>query len=314
LDFPVDERLIVGADTADDAGVFRLDDNNGLVLTVDFFTPIVDDPYKFGAIAAANSLSDVYAMGGRPLAGLNICCFDPKGDKDMQRQILQGGADKLYEAGAVMAGGHSVRDNDTKYGLAIIGHVRPDKVKSNAGALPGQKLVFTKPIGTGLLSTARRKDAISEEDFLAAVDLMMELNRTASETMVEEGCTGCTDVTGFGLLGHAREMACASNVALAIDVLKVPLLPRAKECADKGFVPGGAHSNRSHFGPFVDGGPPEESWWPILFDPQTSGGLLFSIAAERSGDVLEKLKAKNVNAAIIGEVLDGPAGRISLRT
>ncbi len=306
--------MIVGADTADDAGVFRLDEQNGIIFTLDFFTPIVDDPYKFGAIAASNALSDVYAMGGRPLAGLNICCFSPSGDKDMQRRILQGGADKLAEAGAVMAGGHSVRDEELKYGLAVIGHVRPDKVLCNSGALPGQKLLLTKPVGTGLLSTARRKDAITEDDFLAAVDSMMELNRTACETMVERGATGCTDVTGFGLLGHAHEMACAGNVALAVDILQVPLLPRAMECAQKGFVPGGARNNRSHFGPFVQGQPPEEHWWPVLFDPQTSGGLLFGLDAKEADDTLSELKDRKVDAAIIGEVLEGPGGRIILRT
>jgi selenide,water dikinase len=266
---PTNDDLIVGSDKADDAGVFRLDRDTALVLTVDFFTPIVDDPYTFGAIAAANALSDVYAMGGRPIAALNVCCFPPKEDKDLLREILRGAADKVAEAGAVIAGGHSMRDDELKYGLAVTGLVHPDRVTTNAGARPGDKLVLTKPIGTGLLSTARRKDAISEDDFEPAVRAMLDLNRAASDAMKESEVNACTDVTGFGLLGHAREMACASGAALAVDYHQVPLFPQAMVCAQKGLVPGGTRNNRAHFCEFINGDVPEV-WWAVLFDPQTS--------------------------------------------
>ena len=312
LDFPVDERLIVGADTADDAGVVRLDEETGLILTVDFFTPIVDDPYQFGAIAAANALSDVYAMGGAPIAALNICAFPPKEDKALLRQILQGGADKIREAGAVLAGGHSIRDEDMKYGLAVVGSVKPEDVKTNAGARPGDWLVLTKPLGTGLLSTARRKDAITEDDFEVAKKNMADLNKRAAESMVEYNASACTDVTGFGLLGHALEMACASGVGLVINVPSIPLLKKAMWCAREGHVPGGAKNNRDHFGPSVEGLPPEEEWWPVLFDPQTSGGLLIAICADRGDHLIARVQAQGIKASVIGEVVEGPAGKIIL--
>jgi selenide, water dikinase len=307
---------------ADDAGVYRLDQNTALVLTVDFFTPIADDPYIFGAIAAANALSDVYAMGGRPLAALNICCFPPKGDKDVQRAILQGGADKIAEAGAVIAGGHSVRDDDLKYGLAVIGLVHPDRLTTKAGAKPGDLLVLTKPIGIGLLATARRKDAITEHEFAPALALMQELNRQAAQAMTALGAGGATDVTGFGLLGHAQEMAAASGVAFAIDRLRVPLLPNTQKCAQAGHVPGGARANFSHFGEHVSG--LDDFWAPILFDPQTSGGLLISLPPESARVLIDKLTESLGGAgaptgatlyppAIIGEVLPGPAGKIIIR-
>lgn len=303
---------MVGMGTADDAGVYRLDENTALILTVDFFTPIVDDPYTFGAVSAANSLSDVYAMGGKPIVALNICAFPPKEDKEVLRAILQGGADKMAEAGAVIAGGHSVRDEDLKYGLSVVGLVHPDKVITNAGAKPGDVLVLTKPIGAGLLSTARKKDAITEAEFEPAVQNMLMLNRAAFEIMIEYEAHACTDVTGFGLLGHAQELACASERALSIAFHDVPLLPLARDCADNGLSPGGTRNNRAHFGGFVKG-EVSESWWSILFDPQTSGGLLICLAPEHLESMLKKLERSGVNAAVIGEVLAGPAGRIFLR-
>jgi len=312
LDFPVDDRLIAGADSADDAGVVRLDDDTGLILTLDFFTPIVDDPYEFGAIAAANALSDVYAMGGRPLAALNICSFPPEEDKEMLRKILQGGADKLREAGAVLAGGHTVKDRELKYGMAVAGLAAPDKVKTNAGARPGDALVLTKPVGAGLLATARRKDAITEDEFGAAKRKMAELNRVAAEAMTDLDASAATDVTGFGLLGHAQEMACASGTALEISISSVPLLDKALWCAEKGHSPGGARANRVHFGPFVDGEPEAEYWWSVLFDPQTSGGLLISIPDKRAGELIERLLGEGVESSRIGAVIEGLAGRIRL--
>jgi len=310
--FPTSDKLIVGMDTADDAGVYRLDDTTALILTVDFFTPIVDDPYTFGAISAANSLSDVYAMGGRPIAALNICGFPPREDKELLRAILKGGADKVAQAGAVIAGGHSVRDEDLKYGLSVVGLVHPDKVVTNAGARPGDVLVLTKPIGTGLLSTARKKDAISEDEFGPAVKTMLMLNRAASEIMIEYGAHACTDVTGFGLLGHAREMACASERAFEIAYRDVPLLPLARDCADKGHSPAGTRNNRAHFGEFVKGDV-AEPWWSILFDPQTSGGLLISLPPDHVESMLKKLERSGAPSAVIGQVLAEPAGRIILR-
>jgi selenide, water dikinase len=297
---------------ADDAGVYRLDATTALVLTVDFFTPIADDPYTFGAIAAANALSDVYAMGGRPIAALNICAFPPKGDKALLRAILQGGADKVAEAGAVIAGGHSVRDEDLKYGMAVIGLVHPGRLTTKSGAKPGDLLILTKPIGTGLLATARRKDALTEHEFEPALAVMQQLNRDAAQAMTALGACGATDITGFGLLGHAQEMAAASGVALAIDKLKVPLLPNTQKCAQAGLIPGGARANAGHFAEHVQG--LDDFWAPILFDPQTSGGLLISLPPESARVLVEKLAAgASVPPAIIGEVLPGPAGKIIVR-
>jgi selenide,water dikinase len=293
---------------ADDAGVYVLDEHTALVLTVDFFTPICDDPYTFGALAAANALSDVYAMAGTPLAALNVCCFPPQEDKDVLRRILQGGADKVREAGAVIAGGHTVRDQDLKFGMAVVGVAHPRKVITNAGAKPGDALVLTKPVGTGLLSTARRRDAIKEEELRPAIAVMLELNRAAAAVMMELGAHGCTDVTGFGLLGHAQEMAAASKVALAIDRSKVPLLPGAQRCAQAGHVPGGARANYNHFASEVEGAL-DEFWSPILFDPQTSGGLLIALAPEAARQFTATIPA----SAVIGEVREGPAGKIILR-
>lgn len=292
--------------------MFRLDERTGLVLTVDFFTPIVDDPYQFGAIAAANALSDIYAMGGTPLAALNICGFPPKEDKTLLRAILQGGADKAAEAGAVIAGGHSVRDQDLKYGLAVVGHVHPDRMIENRGARPGDQLVLTKPLGIGVLSTARRKDAIGEAEFEPAIKAMLELNRAAAEAMIEFGAHGATDITGFGLLGHAQEMASASGVALRIKLDSIPLLPGAMKCAVGGHAPGGARNNRAHFGPFVEGEPKEEPWWWLLFDPQTSGGLLISLPADRAERLADRLNERGMAASVIGDVILEPAGRIIL--
>lgn len=309
---PADERLLVGIDTSDDAGVLRLDDRTALILTVDFFSPIVDDPYNFGAIAAVNALSDVYAMGGKPLAALNIAAFPPKEDKAILRAVLQGGADKVKEAGAVIAGGHSVRDDELKYGLAVVGLVHPDAVIRNAGALPGDRLVLTKPIGTGLLTTARRADAVTAADLEPATSQMLALNRDAAAAMVRVQAHAATDVTGFGLLGHAQEMACASGVGFAIDRAEVPLLARARECATRGFIPAGARNNRSHFGPFVQGDLTEADW-AVLFDPQTSGGLLISVAPAKSDALVSILRDQGINAAIIGEVLPEPKARIILR-
>jgi len=269
------ENVLVGFDTADDAGVYRLTPDCALVQTVDFFTPIVDDPFTFGAIAAANSLSDVYAMGGRPLSALSMVCFPGKGEPEELVEIMRGGAEKMREADCVILGGHSVADDDVKFGYAVTGTVHPDRVKTNGGARPGDVLMFTKRIGTGVIATALKRGIAAEAHVTAAIESMLTLNREACERMLEVDAHGCTDVTGFGLLGHAREMALASGVTLEINVAAVPLLPGAAEYAAAGAIPGGLLNNRDFVGPCVEG---DLAGRDLLFDPQTSGGLLIPMS------------------------------------
>lgn len=272
------ENLLVGYDTNDDAGVYRLAANLAVVQTVDFFTPIVDDPYTFGAIAAANSLSDVYAMGGAPITALSILAYPAKGDLDALREILKGGADKIHESGCVILGGHSVADEDVKFGYAVTGTIDPSRILTNAGARPGDALVFTKSLGTGVIATALKRGIARDDHIAAAVESMLALNRSACEAMLRFEAHGCTDVTGFGLLGHAREMALASGVTLEIEVDRVRFLPGALEYARQGALAGGLKNNRE----FVEGcvestrgfAPENEA---LLYDPQTSGGLLIAL-------------------------------------
>jgi len=315
LRLPSDPRLVVGPATADDAAVWRLDNGMALVQTVDFFTPIVDDPYLFGQIAAANSLSDIYAMGAKPLLALNIVAFPLCSlGVDVLAAILQGGADKVAEAGAVVAGGHSVDDPEPKYGLAVTGMAAADRVLANAGARPGDALVLTKPLGTGILATAARA-----EMFLAGVAAaeasMAALNRAAAEVMAGFSVHACTDITGFGFLGHAREMAAASGVSLEIQSQAVPLLPEAAEAAAMGLVPAGAYANRE----FLQGAvffAPEvpENLRDLLFDPQTSGGLLLAVDETAAADLVAALRAAGVAAAaIVGRVSGQGKGEISVR-
>jgi selenide, water dikinase len=263
--------VLVGYDTRDDAGVFRLSPDLALVQTVDFFTPIVDDPYTFGAIAAANSLSDIFAMGGKPLSALSVLCYPGKGDIDVLREILRGGSDKMDEAGCVILGGHSVSDEEIKFGYAVTGTVHPDRVWTNAGAKAGDVLVLTKPLGTGIISTALKRGIAREEHVTSAIRSMLTLNRAPAFAH------GCTDVTGFGLLGHAREMALASEVTLEIEVDRLPFLPGALDYARAGAVPGGTGNNREFVAPCVK---IERNLSPeieaLLYDPQTSGGLLIA--------------------------------------
>ncbi len=268
------ENVLVGFDTADDAGVYKLTPECALVQTVDFFTPIVDDPYTFGAIAAANSLSDVYAMGGKPFSALSILCYPGKGDLDDLEQILKGGAEKLREADCVVLGGHSVNDPEIKFGYAITGTVHPDKVKANAGARIGDAIVLTKPIGTGVISTALKRGIARDADVAASIASMLTLNRAACEAMLGFDVHGCTDVTGFGLLGHAREMALASHVTLEIDPALVRFLPGAVDYAQQGAIPGGLTNNRKFVSPCVEGSTELDD---LLYDPQTSGGLLIAL-------------------------------------
>ena len=273
-----DENVLVGFDTADDAGVYKLTPELALVQTVDFFTPIVDDPYTFGAVAAANSLSDVWAMGGRPISALSILAYPAKGDIDDLHQILKGGAEKMHEAGCSIVGGHSVADDEIKFGYAVTGLVHPDRVKANAGARAGDALMFTKAIGTGVIGTALKRGIARESDVAAAVASMLTLNRAACEEMLPYGVHGCTDVTGFGLIGHAREMALASDVTLEIAVEQIHLLPGALDYARAGALPGGLHNNRD----FASCAVGTQRVFPreledLLYDPQTSGGLLFTL-------------------------------------
>ncbi len=269
------ENVLVSFETSDDAGVYRLTPECALVQTVDFFTPIVDDPYAFGAIAAANSLSDVYAMGGRPMTALSILCWPVSGDIDELTAILRGGVDKMQEAGCVVLGGHSVNDDEVKFGYAVTGTVAPDRILTNAGAVPGDALLLTKRLGTGVIATALKRGIAREEHVAASVESMLTLNKQACEVMLRFDVRACTDVTGFGLLGHAREMALASNVTLEIERAAAPLLPGAEEYVRAGAIPGGLNNNREFVSPCVEG---ELSNADLLLDPQTSGGLLISIA------------------------------------
>ncbi len=282
-----DENVLVGFDTADDAGVYKLTPELALVQTVDFFTPIVDDPYTFGAIAAANSLSDVYAMGGRPVSSLSILAYPGKGDPGDLEQILKGGAEKMREASCSILGGHSIADDEIKFGYAVTGLIHPERIKANAGARAGDALVFTKRIGTGVISTALKRGIAADEHVDGAIQSMLALNRRACEEMLRYDVHGCTDITGFGLIGHAREMALASGVTLEIEVDRVRFLPGAMDYARQGAVPAGLKNNREFASCAVE--ITREITTEIealLYDPQTSGGLLITLP-ERDAATLE---------------------------
>lgn len=282
-----DPRLIVGRETFDDAGVFVLSDDLALVQTVDFFAPIVDDPYVFGQIAAANALSDVYAMGGEPLTALNIVGF-PSGKLplDVLTEILRGGQDKVHEAGAFIVGGHTIIDEELKYGLAVTGRVHPQRVLSNANAVVGDRLVLTKRLGTGILATAAKQDEIGTADVAALYASMCKLNAQASRAALAVGARAATDVTGFGLLGHALHIATASRVTIVIDAERVPALGGAREAWARGIRTGGADRNASYLEPLVSWGRTIEATRALLIDPQTSGGLLVAVPAPRVPDYL----------------------------
>jgi selenide,water dikinase len=283
-----DDNVLVGFDTADDAGVYKLTAELALVQTVDFFTPIVDDPYTYGAIAAANALSDVYAMGGRPVSALSIVAYPAAGDAGDLEQILKGGAEKMHEADCSIVGGHSVADDEIKFGYAVTGLVHPERYKANAAAQPGDAIVFTKRLGTGVIATALKRGMVSEEHVEEATRSMLTLNRNACEAMLRYDVHGCTDVTGFGLIGHAREMALASGVTLEIDVKQVRFLPGAVEYARQGAIPGGLKNNREFASCVVEMvGAVAAEVEQLLYDPQTSGGLLITLP-ESDAAALEK--------------------------
>ena len=318
-----DPNVLVGFDHADDAGVYQIAPDQALVQTVDFFTPIVDDPYMFGQIAATNALSDVYAMGGKPLTSLALVCFPDKTDLEILERILAGGLSKMIEAGCTVIGGHSIRDEETKFGYAVTGMVNPAKVLKNEGARPGDVLIFTKSLGTGVISTAIKKGKAEPGWIDAAVESMTTLNKSAAEIIADGrvrpdvppvheqdkkaagfAVHAMTDVTGFGLIGHARELALASKVSFRLISGNIPLLPGALECVRAGFIPGGLNNNRD-FAECMVGyeGKISEEMKALLFDPQTAGGLLISAAAEHSGQLVNSLKSAGVPAVKIGEVI-----------
>jgi selenide, water dikinase len=301
-----DPNVLVGFDHADDAGVYQIAPHQALVQTVDFFTPVVDDPYVFGQIAATNALSDVYAMGGKPVTSLALVCFPEKADLEILERILAGGLSKMVEAGCIVIGGHSIRDDEPKFGYAVTGLIDPRNVLTNAGAKSGDALIFTKALGTGVISTAIKKGKAEPAWIDAAVQSMTTLNKQAAE-VIQQGdfrIHAMTDVTGFGLIGHAREMALASNVALRFFSKDIPILPGALDCIRAGYIPGGLNNNRD-FAECVVGyeAPISAELKTLLFDPQTAGGLLISVASEDSAKLTRSLNAAEVPAVQIGEVV-----------
>lgn len=299
-------NLLVGLDDPDDAAVWRLDQDRALVVTTDFFTPVVDDPYEYGAIAAANSLSDVYAMGGNPFLALNILALPPKLPPEIGAEILRGGAEVAIQAGIALAGGHTIQDEEPKYGLVVLGFVHPERIISKRGARPGDVLVLTKPLGFGVTTTALKQQKAAPEDVAEVVGWMKRLNQTASDLALEFGVRGGTDITGFSLLGHAAEMAQASNVALEFYFDRIPLVSGAQKYAQAWTFPGGASDNRAYFIDQVQFIGDWEEWEQmLLFDPQTSGGLLLCLAQDQVDSFLKKAQDHDLAAWQIGRVVDG---------
>lgn len=298
---------------AEDAGVYKLTDDLAIIQTIDFFTPIVDDPYSFGQIAAANALSDVYAMGGKPLTAMNIVCFPVKTmDISILKKIMAGGVDKVHEAGVILVGGHSIEDPELKYGFSITGTIHPTKVVLNIGAKVGDRLILTKPLGTGIISTALKDKMVDEGTVTRAIKSMVTLNAKASELMQEVGVHACTDVTGFGFLGHASEMIERTDVGMLIRSAAVPFFPETKMLAEKGFLPGGLHRNREFRLNMVEIAKEVPDYLAdILFDPQTSGGLLISVSEPKAPLLLKRMHQEGIKeAAIIGEIVAKPRGKI----
>nr|CBX26867.1 Selenide, water dikinase [uncultured Desulfobacterium sp.] len=313
--FPSDENVIVGLDRADDAGVYKVSDDLALIQTVDFFTPIVDDPYWFGQIAAANALSDVYAMGGTPKTAMNLVGFPIKSmDIGILRQIIQGGVDKLAEANTVLIGGHSIEDKELKYGLSVTGFIHPARVLTKKNLRVGDRLILTKPLGTGIINTAIKGGLASDRLIETVTRLMAALNRDAAEVMKDFPVHACTDVTGFGLLGHLAEMVAGSGLGVHIQANRVPILKEALEYAAMGLIPAGMHKNRKFREYMVDVSPSVDILiQDVLFDPQTSGGLLICVAENSSKDLLNRLKEREILwAEIIGEVRAEPYEKIRI--
>jgi len=313
LEIPTDSNLIVGLERADDAGVYKISEDLALVQTVDFFTPVVDDPYWFGQIAAANALSDIYAMGGVPKTAMNLVAFPLKEmDLSVLRRILEGGLEKMKEAGVVLVGGHSVEDKELKYGLAVTGFIDPERVLTKRNLIVGDRLILTKPLGTGIINTAIKGGLATGQIVDSVTRLMATLNREAAEIMKDYPVHACTDITGFGLLGHMAEMVSDSIAGLEVLSDSIPIIPESFEFAQMGLVPGGAHKNREFREGGVDFSPSLDSVFrDILFDPQTSGGLLICVAKEAAEDLLRLLKEKvSDRVALIGKVVAEPKGRI----
>jgi len=313
LEFPTDSNLIVGLERADDAGVYKITDDIAIIQTVDFFTPIVDDPYWVGQIAAAIALCDFYAMGGIPKTAMNLVAFPIKHmDISVLRQIIQGGLDKMKEADVVLVGGHSIQDNELKYGLSVTGFIHPDRILTKKNLKIGDHLILTKPIGTGIINTAIKGGLASDEIIQKVTHLMAALNQDAAEIMSHYPDHACTDITGFGLLGHLAEMIEDSEFGIEVMNNMIPIIPETFNYARMGFVPAGAYKNREFreslvkFDLSVD-----RLMQDVLFDPQTSGGLLICVKEDRSDDLLTELREKGMNdAAIIGKVVSKPKGRI----
>jgi selenide,water dikinase len=315
MTFPSDENVIVGLDRRDDAGVYQISDDLALIQTVDFFTPIVDDPYWFGQIAAANALSDVYAMGGTPKTAMNLVAFPARQmDLTILRQIIQGGIDKLKEAEVVLIGGHSVEDKEIKYGLSVTGVIHPACILAKKTLRTGDRLVLTKPLGTGIVTTAIKANMASAELTDKVTRLMAALNRDAAGIMADFNISACTDVTGFGLLGHLAEMVCGSGTSVRVDSGQVPVIAEALEFASIGLIPAGAHKNREfceEMIAFAETVP--RAFQDVLFDPQTSGGLLISVSENQADALVATLKDQGIgDAAQIGEIIDGPEERINV--
>lgn len=299
-----DDNLLVGLETSDDAAVYKIDDEKAMIQTLDFFTPVVDDPYTFGQIAATNSLSDVYAMGGEPRLAMNIVCFPDCLDPSVLTEILKGGYDKVKEAGALIVGGHSVSDDEPKYGLSITGFVHPEKILTNSGARVGDVLVLTKPIGLGIINTAIKGQMVDEEVYDEAVHVMTTLNKYGKEAIDRVGgVSSITDITGFGLLGHALEMAAGSDVTIRIEADRVPIIEGTRELAEMGLVPAGRYGNELYLGLDVKiGDGISETMQDILFDPQTSGGLLIAVEKEKLDELGRELDKTPTDWAVIGRV------------
>lgn len=300
-----DPNLMVGIETSDDAAVYRVSDQLALIQTLDFFTPVVDDPYVFGQVAAANALSDIYAMGGDPKVALNIVAWPNCVNPQILGEILRGGADKVAEAGAVLAGGHSIQDDEPKYGLSVTGFVHPDKILKNCGAKPGDVLILTKPLGTGIVNTAVKAELASENARKEVIQVMTALNKRAKEIMEKYEVHSCTDVTGFGLAGHSMEMAEFSGVTLEIDMGRVPIQPEAVEYAQMGLIPEGAYRNRIYTEEKIDTGSLKEYLLDIFFDPQTSGGLLISADSFAAEAMMKEFQEAGMETSygIIGRVM-----------
>jgi selenide,water dikinase len=315
IEFPTDPNLLVGLDNADDAGVYKISDDLAIIQTVDFFTPIVDDPYWFGQIAAANAMSDIYAMGGMPKTAMNLVGFPVREmDISVLRKIIQGGVDKMREAGVVLVGGHTIEDSELKYGLSVTGFIHPEKILIKRNLKAGDRLVLTKPLGTGIINTAIKGGLASPEAVERATRSMAGLNKTAADVMGRFQVHACTDITGFGFLGHLAEMVVGSQCSVRIYSQSVPILPETRALASMGLVPAGAYNNKKFRLSMIElKATVDPILLDIFFDPQTSGGLLMSVAQNYTSDLVKSMRKSGIkDAFIVGEIIDGPSERIIL--